>query len=477
MTTITNKEFQDLRKQYDVVLPPITVSPVPRLAAGQITDWGHKWMKAAEAYGTTRGEGAVVCIMDTGIAPHPDLDANRFAQFDKVYTGEDALPVGHPHGTHCAGIASAIDNTGGVIGVAPGAGLISYRVLTNSGGGQWAWIAQAIRDYADADLGDVNDRVRIASLSLGGMSAPDYLLDAIKYAISKGVIVVAAAGNMGYIEGRDTVNYPGAYEEVITVAALNPDGDDDPANQDPASYSSAGVAVDVAAPGSNVLSCILNGGYARFSGTSMACPHVAGLCALLASAKREVFRARDGFNQQRMETMLEAFALDLWEKGEDVRTGAGGVVTTYYLDEEVPEQPEEPEEPEQPEEPEPEPPKPPKRSRTLSFYFDDEYTVRWKANGKDEDWHSLEVTVHLEQRIGEYFETAWDDLKANVDKYFTGRLYVIGGNPDIWDATRSVARFLELIFERQWGIKGVKVVLISGTDEQGREAVLMDTDI
>lgn len=330
---VPEREIIENRKKWDVVLPPMMAEEVA-MGQSQAADWGVIYLQAVKAWlgKKAAGENALIFILDTGIANHPDLDENRRRQYDKNLTGD--TPVKHLHGTHCAGIAAALSNNIGIVGVAPKAGLADVQVLNGSGSGSWAWVAGGIRHAADVKLtGADAGKVKIISMSLGGSASNKELEDAVDYAISKGCIVIAAAGNSGYREGQSTVNWPGAYPQVITVAAIDPDSDDNPANNKPANYSSAGPAVDVAAPGTNVLSTVLNGGYARLSGTSMATPHVAGIAALVATMYPEAFPENDAGNQKRMESYLLKFALDLLENGFDVRTGMGAPVITGYFDE------------------------------------------------------------------------------------------------------------------------------------------------
>lgn len=332
-TPVPEKEILKNRKHYDVVLPPMEVEEVAMGMSGQVADWGVVYLEASKAWSNKKSEGekAIIFILDTGIADHPDLDANRRKQYDKNFTGDS--PVKHPHGTHCAGICAALSNQEGIVGVAPKAGLVDVQVLNGSGSGTWAGVSSGVRHVADVQLqGADAEKVKIISMSLGGTQPAPELESAINYAISKGCIVVAAAGNSGFRQGQDTVNWPGAYPQVITVAALDPDNDEDRANQRPASYSSAGSAVDVAAPGSNVLSTILNGGYGRMSGTSMATPHVAGIAALIGSIHGDSFKPGDPNNQKMMESFLRVFALDLLDKGHDVRTGMGAPIVSNYLE-------------------------------------------------------------------------------------------------------------------------------------------------
>jgi serine protease len=176
------------------------------------------------------------------------------------------------HGSHVAGtIAQSTNNGLGAAGVAFHARLMPVKVLNELGWGTTADVADGIRWAADHGAHVIN-------LSLGGPRNARVLQSAIDYAISRGVVVVAAAGNTG---GR--VQYPGASDGVIGVSATN-------SSDKLAPFSSRGEGVDIAAPGVNVVQqTVCNRGrdkcerFPGYSGTSMAAPHVAGAAALVVS--------------------------------------------------------------------------------------------------------------------------------------------------------------------------------------------------
>jgi len=230
---------------------------------------GVQQIKAPSAWGCSRGKGIRVAVLDTGIDwTHPDLAPNVKGAVSFV-PGESAMD-GHSHGTHCAGTIGAVINGAGVVGVAPEVSLYAVKVLANSGSGNWSWLI--------AGLGwCVQNKIHIASMSLGGSSAPVALETACNAAFGAGVLLVAAAGNAG--PGMGTVGAPGRYRNVIAVSAI------DSANVI-ATFSSRGNEVEICAPGVNVLSTIPGGGFGQKSGTSMACPHVAGAAAVIWGSHR-----------------------------------------------------------------------------------------------------------------------------------------------------------------------------------------------
>jgi len=240
------------------------------------------------------GSGIKIAILDTGIdANHPDFFVNGESKIlvnvsfiDYDFDGKpDEPPVDyHGHGTHCAGIATG---TGGYLdlikGVAPGAKLLIGKVLaSNVGIGFWDWIIAGIEWAA-------NSGADVISMSLGGSAIRswDPVVDAVKKAVEKGVIVVIAAGNEG--PSYFTIDSPGVTPEAITVGAMDKEFR-------MAYFSSVGptpnatLKPDVVAPGVDIASARANGTYmgdpaslyhVYASGTSMATPHVAGYVALI----------------------------------------------------------------------------------------------------------------------------------------------------------------------------------------------------
>jgi len=240
-----------------------------------------------------------IAIIDTGInQAHPDLNVKGGAcfvvtSFFGIVTSTCSSPEDdNGHGTHVAGIAAALDNDIGVVGVAPGARLYAVKVLGQNGNGSLSNVIKGI-DWVTQNAGAL--KIKVANMSLGasgtddgncGRSNNDPLHTAICNSVAAGVTYVVAAGN-STADAKNTI--PAAYAEVITVSALA-DTDGQPGGLGPvstrgaddtfATFSNYGPGVDLIAPGVNIYSIYLNGGYATLSGTSMAAPHVAGAAAL-----------------------------------------------------------------------------------------------------------------------------------------------------------------------------------------------------
>ncbi|MBL4849829.1 MAG: peptidase S8 [Planctomycetes bacterium] len=251
--------------------------------------WNMKQVKAREAWRFSTGHDVIVAVIDTGVAYEdakglwaPDLKSTRFvAGYD--FVNDDTIAADdHGHGTHCAGtIAQSTDNGRGVVGLAPNCKIMPLKVLSAQGWGTTSDIADAIRFAAD-------NGAHVISMSLGGGGYSRLLRAAIDHALSKGVVVIAAAGNAN----RNRIEYPGAYPGVLAVTAVGPSGKR-------AFYSSYGREAFIAAPGGDLRegdeAGVLQNTvmphnpdhptvYAYFQGTSMATPHVAGAAALLRQA-------------------------------------------------------------------------------------------------------------------------------------------------------------------------------------------------
>ncbi|HEY4117451.1 MAG TPA: S8 family peptidase [Byssovorax sp.] len=242
--------------------------------------WHLTRVGAERAWDYATGRGVTVAVIDTGIACEDfgpfmkgtDLKSTECVAGWNFVSKNEHANDDQGHGTHVAGtIAQSTDNGVGAAGLAFHARLMPVKVLSAEGWGTTADIADGVRWAAEHGA-------QVINMSLGGPRNSGVLQKAIDYAVSRGVVVVAAAGNSG-----GAVGYPGANEGVIGVSASDPD--DKLAN-----FSSRGPAIDIAAPGVNVTQqTICNKGrdkcenYAAYNGTSMASPHVAGAAALVVS--------------------------------------------------------------------------------------------------------------------------------------------------------------------------------------------------
>lgn len=270
--------------------------------------WGPQKIHADYAWNTTTGDPSVlVAVIDTGVDySHGDLSSNYVALgYDWVNKDNDPMDD-NGHGTHVAGIVAAVmNNKAGIAGVA------QVKIMAEKGLDAGGWGTED--DLAKAIIHAVDQGADILSNSWGGPES-DLIHDAIKYAYNKGTLIVAAAGN----SASSTKHYPAAYDEVIAVTATDQ-------NDNPASFTTFGDWVEVAAPGVDIYSTISKNHtlpvvypYDYLSGTSMATPHVSGTAALIWSQFPNVTR-------DWVRAKLRFTADDLGEPGFDKYYGYGRI--------------------------------------------------------------------------------------------------------------------------------------------------------
>ena len=248
--------------------------------------YSHRNMQVSQAWDIAKaGRDVIVAIIDDGVdSRHPDLAGRVLKGYDFTQSDTDTINENpaNSHGTHVAGIVSASTNNGiGVAGVAYDASILPLQVFGSKGEVQGDWIAKAIIYAAD-------NGAQVINMSLGGYGDSPQVSQAVDYAYSKNVVIVAAAGN-------DNVNrrsYPGAYEKVICVGATDqndvrsvwPGGVSrvDPSLPGGSNYGADWV--DVSGPGTAILSTVTGNGYENYNGTSMSSPNVAGAAALVIAA-------------------------------------------------------------------------------------------------------------------------------------------------------------------------------------------------
>ena len=237
--------------------------------------WGLVAIGAPSVWSITRGAGVTVAVIDSGSGPHPDLNANldtgrtMFGSIDSAGV-VDVDVAGH--GSHVSGIIAAVaDNAIGGSGVAPQARILPIRVLDSFGSGDSKDVSKAVRFAVDAG-------VKVINLSLGGATESTSLTAAIQYAVDRNVLVVAAAGNG-------------------------------------TSFDQRGEYIDLAAPGSSILSTASND-YKIQSGTSMAAAFVTGAAALLFAAQPSITAAQ-------VRDVLQRTATDIGALGRDTTFGYG----------------------------------------------------------------------------------------------------------------------------------------------------------
>jgi subtilisin family serine protease len=315
-------------------LPFVTyVEEDKEVRAFQEVQWNVEMINATDVwttYSTTYSDAAYgyhvtvrVAVLDTGIDyKHKDLQGavsycvGSLNNGKIFYRGTDLSKCAdqNGHGTHVAGIIAARLNGFGVAGVAPKAVLYAVKVLSASGSGYVSDVAKGIIEATKGPDGiaGTDDDADVISMSLGGPDSQT-LYNAVKYAYSYGVVLVAAAGN----DGASSPSCPACYSEVIAVGAIDQ-------SYNVPSWSNRNP--DVVAPGVNILSTYPGNKYAYMSGTSMACPHVSATVALI-----EALRLAAGLRKltpDEVMNVLRSTAIDLASQGYDELYGYG-LVDSY----------------------------------------------------------------------------------------------------------------------------------------------------
>ncbi len=244
------------------------------------------------------GAGVKVAVIDTGIDyKHPALSRAYRGGYDFVNNDTDPYDD-NGHGTFVSGvIAGIINGTKGTLGAAPDVEIYALKVMGADGRGQLVSIIRGVKWAIEND-------VQIICMSMSLFRDFPELREALEEAYSKGILIVAAAGNTG---GR--VTYPARYDSVIAVGSVDMDNK-------LSKTSSTGTEVEVVAPGVNVLSAVPGGLFAVKNGTSYAAGYVAGALALLISSNPEL-------DSQGIRALLQEGAIDLGIAGRDEQYGYG----------------------------------------------------------------------------------------------------------------------------------------------------------
>ncbi len=255
----------------------------------------------------TGGDDVIIAIIDSGVSySHPDLAAKLVPGWNVQAGNDDADDSWYiSHGTHCAGIAAAIgDNNEGICGVSWGARIMPVKVLNTFGNGTET-------DCGNGVIWAADHGAKVGSMSLGFTQGSSFFHDAIIYGHDAGMVLCVATGNTPGVP----IFYPARWPETIAVGAT--DNDDVLAD-----FTTTGPEMSVVAPGVEIYSCwdtaTKPNTYVYDGGTSMACPHVSGLAAL-------IFSANPDLTNDQVRYLIESTADDLGTPGWDEEYGWGRI--------------------------------------------------------------------------------------------------------------------------------------------------------
>lgn len=255
-------------------------------------NWGIKKLHLDSVMSSLAGDSVKVCICDTGEPSHPFLNAQ--IKGSSNFTTDPAVSDGHGHSTHVAGIVSEI---------APKSELYFAKVLSDKGQGSSASVSNGI-DWC------ISKGSNIINMSLGSPVSSPQIKASIDNAVNKGILVVAAAGNSGQSQDRNTMGYPARYEEALAIGSIKE-------NLAVSQFSSSGEEGDIVAPGEKILSTWKDNKFIVLSGTSMAAPYVAGVAAL----HYQKYKTNEG-----VERLFEIGSTDIIPNGFD-RISFWGYIT------------------------------------------------------------------------------------------------------------------------------------------------------
>jgi subtilisin len=310
--TLDEKEIERLKRDTSNIAyveeDAVIMAVEPVLSQEYIDSWGVNHIGAENAHASgNKGRGVKVAVIDSGIDyTHVDLQDNYRGGYDFVFNDDDPYDDNRiSHGTHMAGIIAAQENNAGVIGVAPEADIYAVKVLDGAGFGLLSWLVAGIE-------WSVENGIDVINMSLGGDRDFQSLRDACEYAYSEGVLIIAAAGNTYGGE----VQYPAAYGTVVAVTGTD-------ALDMQATFSPYGPEIELAAPGLDILSTVVNGNYDTLSGTSQAAAHVAGTAALFYGSDIEDVNGDLIIDNIDVRSALQATAIDAGDEGPDNVYGYG----------------------------------------------------------------------------------------------------------------------------------------------------------
>lgn len=311
--------FNDSPETPVFTLPPIKVTQI-MTTMSQAMDWGLQQLGIPDVWSRTQGEEQACLVIDTGMPNHPDLEKCLLKDLCRDFTGE-GLDDGNGHSTFVSSIIAASNDENGVVGYAPMGKIITAKVLDSSGTGSSQNVMEALK-YAH----QISDKLSVINMSLGARYSTPGMREIIQAIVAKGVPVICAAGNEQRNCNAETLCYPGAYPEVIAIAAYDKNGN-------LGNFSSWGKEVDLAFPGVDNIGCGLNGTYVKMSGTSFASPACAAVVMLVKALHKRLKNLT--LTPEQVKEHLYNFAVSKSEEGRDIKWGYGIVDTKKLIFEDL----------------------------------------------------------------------------------------------------------------------------------------------
>lgn len=301
--------------QFELI--PYNVVDTIQVKNTEVWDWANEYSNAKVYHSLGfEGQGVINYVIDTMAATdHPDILPNLLVDKCKDFHGDGGV---NGHGQWCASKIASPRNNKGVIGIAPKSKIVGLKAMSQSGVGFSTNLVKAIK-YAADDVLPNGYKAKVINMSLGSTSPMEDVRQAMEYAVSKGCIIVCAAGN-----NNGSMTYPARYTNLCVAVGSHSE------NEQKSWFSNVGEELDFTAGGENVYGAYKDG-YATLQGTSMSTPLVAGVISLEQS--RRIKKGVEPMNLEQTEEFLKGQVKDLGQAGKDIVFGHGAIKINNELPE------------------------------------------------------------------------------------------------------------------------------------------------
>ncbi len=447
------KRYFDLKKEYDVVLPPM----VPQMQMRNLSqgNWANDYLEIAKyagQYAKLLQRKVAVIIHDTaGTFTNKYLQKAAWNELG-FNTTKHPKEDKHGHGSHCAGIYGAIHPSFrlGICQEMVEKGylkLIPAKCLNDQGAGSWSGINESVeRGEQVAESLRQKGWFVIHSMSLGGGGYSEQIAQTIQKAIANGSVFVVAAGNTS----QEGLQFPAKVEGVLAWGSHDQKGVR-------SRFSTYQDGLFAAAPGQQILSTISGNKLATWSGTSMATPAGGAVLATLASIYPELEGTRE------VKAFMSRFITDIMDKGRDKYTGYGSPKIGPYLGKAIEEEPqEEPEEkPDQPIDPPLDPVKPKPREIRLIL---PQFRFKFDRGRMNKETFYMKGSMEITIKTNKWVEKANEQVMEAVQYFLSRSAIVISEKMDVEDAAKSLGWFVEMFAQRHRDLEiEVKKMLVEDT--------------